>query len=109
MVQSFLFQNKIFTPSVVPKGIKLKRDIHELIKNPKRKIEEKEFPRLIYNKKKTHDRTRFVRGPAKAVKPTNFLLISPEIITAPGITILTGKNIESTRFCARVHEKERQK
>ena len=95
ITQTALLQRKIFNPSIMPNGIRLKREIQAFraaptiatnckIVSPQKSVETIHIT----------DKAIFVRGPAIAVFPNVSLLMAPEIITAPGEIILNGDTIE---------------
>ena len=87
-----LFHRKTFNPSIMLNGMRLNRAMMALIHAPKAAI----IQMVLHAPRATAvnivESVMFVRGPARAVFPASFLVIVPEIITAPGDIILKNAN-----------------
>jgi len=90
-----LFHRKTFNPSIMLNGMRLNRAMMALIHAPKTAI----VPIIsivpgapMATAVNIVESVMFVRGPARAVFPASFLVIVPEIITAPGDIILKNAN-----------------
>lgn len=92
-----LFHQKIFNPSIIPKGIRLKIAIKAFIHAPKIAIVLKSvFDVFSVAPMNRIESAMLVKGPERAVFPTVFFVACPAIITAPGEIILNnGRNIET--------------
>lgn len=96
MLQTILFHLKTFNPSIIPKGMRLKKAIQALKAAPNIATMKNCFDRLNARKmKKNIETVVLVKGPARAVLPFILLLVDPAIITAPGEINLIGEKIES--------------
>lgn len=90
MAHTILFHQNTFNPSMMPKGMRLKRAMIALIHAPKTATVPTKFCVVTAIMIHTAERTMLVKGPARAVFPALSLVIGPAIITAPGEIILKG-------------------
>jgi len=96
MAHTILFHQNTFNPSIMPKGMRLKRAMIALIHAPKTEmIHRNSLCVLIAIMTHMVERIMLVEGPARAVFPALSFVIGPAIITAPGEMILKkGRSIE---------------
>jgi hypothetical protein len=92
--QTSLFHQNIFNPSIMPKGIRLKKAMSAFIPAM---IHKEVFCVVEAIMAHRADRMMFVKGPDKAVFPAVSFVTDPAIITAPGEMILKyGRSIETS-------------
>jgi len=90
-----LFHQKTFSPSMMPKGMRLKRAMMALIHAPKTATMPTKFCVVTAIMIHTAEMAMLVKGPARAVLPALSFVTGPAIITAPGEMILKkGRSIE---------------
>jgi len=90
--QTILFHQNIFNPSIMPKGIRLKKAMSALIPATTQK---EVYCVVEANMAHKAERMMFVKGPERAVFPAVSFVTGPAIITAPGEMILKyGRSIE---------------
>ncbi len=91
-VQTILFHQNIFNPSIMPKGMRLKKAIKALIHAM---IQKKVFCVVAAIVAHMVERMMLVKGPERPVFPAVSFVTGPAIITAPGEMILkNGRSIE---------------
>ena len=92
-IQTILFHKNTFNPSIMLKGIRLKKAIKALIHAM---IQKEAFCVVIAIMMHMVERTILVKGPKRAVFPAVSLVTDPAIILAPGEINLMGggRNIE---------------
>ena len=93
-IQTVLFHQNIFNPSITPKGMRLKKAIRALIHG----TNQKKVCCVVAAAIGVHtvERMMLVKGPERAVFPAVSFVTGPTIITAPGEMILKkGRNIET--------------
>ena len=97
--QTTLFQENTLKPSRMPKGIRLKHAINELINTPKANANPNpkttEICETCTSKRKSKAKKMFVDGPTIEIFPIVFLSAIPPIMTAPGEIILNGEIIDN--------------
>ena len=91
MPHTILLHQNTFSPSMMPKGMRLKRAMRALIYAM---VQKNTFCVVTAIMVHTVDRIMLVKGPASPVLPALSLVIGPAIITAPGEMILKGRSIE---------------
>jgi len=90
--QTFLLHQNIFNPSIMPKGMRLKKAIKALIHAT---IQKKMFCVVAAIVVHIVERMTLVNGPERAVFPAVSFVAGPAIIMAPGEIILKkGRSIE---------------
>ncbi len=92
-VQTILFHQNTFNPSMTPKGIRLKKAKSALIHET---IQKEMFCVLAAIIAHRAERIMFTTGPERAVFPAVTFVTGPAIITAPGEIILKrGRSVET--------------
>ena len=91
-VQNVLFHQNTFNPSIMPKGMRLKKAMSALIPAT---IQKEVFCVVAAIMVHRAERIMLVKGPERAVFPAVSFVTGPAIITAPGEMILkNGRSIE---------------